>query len=240
MKSILLTLLCAVALFGQQTVTRIVHLKHVDTDNLKVVVGMMSAGKVNWQPDKAMRLIGLSGPSDLVDAVEATIKKMDVPPVPEKNVELTFHILAAGGQSPSSPIPSDLTSVVQQLGGVFGLKSFRLLETAVMRGREGRGAESNGVIAIPVKVEASPRYYLRVSRVSSSHGDKGALIRIDGLDFSVSIPYAKVGGQGLDWLGSGIKTDIDVREGQKVVVGKSSLDSSNQSIFLVVTARILD
>lgn len=240
MKSLLLTLLCTVALVGQQTVTRIVHLKHVDTDNLKVVVGMMSAGKVNWQPDRAMRLIGLSGPSDLVDAVEATIKKMDVPPVPEKNVELTFHIIAAGGPSPSSPIPADLTGVVQQLGSVFGLKAFRLLETAVMRSREGRGVESSGIIAIPVKVEASPRYSLRANKVSASTGDKGPLIRIDGLDFSVSVPYAKVGGQGLDWLGTGIRTDIDVREGQKVVVGKSSIDSSNQSIFLVVTAKMLD
>ena len=240
MKSLLLTLFCAVALFGQQTVTRIVHLKHIQTDNVKVVVGMIAAGKVDWQPDPRMRLIGLSGPVELVNAVEEAIKKLDVPPPPERNVELTFHILAAGGQAPSSPIPAELNGVVQQLGGVFGLKSFRLLETAVMRGREGRGVESSGVIAIPVKVEASPRYFLRVAKVSASAGDKGSLVRIDGLDFSVSVPTAKVGGQGLDWLGTGLKTDIDVREGQKVVVGKSSLDNSNQSIFLVVTAKMLD
>ena len=34
--------------------------------------------------------------------------------------------------------------------------------------------------------------------------------------------------------------DIDVREGQKVVVGKLSIDNASQSIFLVVTAKVVD
>lgn len=243
MKLLLLSLFLAGALFGQENVSRVIKLTNINPVDTQAVMDIMSAGKVRWQAQDGLRIIVLHGPLELVDAIEAAVKKLDVPrvaPPAPKNIELTFHILAAGGTGLTSAIPADLVGVVQQLGNVFGLKSFRLLETTVMRGRDGRGMEGNGVIAIPVKVDASPRYYLRLQKVTAPSAESGRLIRIDGLDFRVDIPYSKVGAQGLDWLGAGIKTDMDLREGQKVVVGKSSLDASGQVVFLVVTAKVVD
>jgi hypothetical protein len=240
MKRILLTLLCTAALFGQEVVSRVVQLKYVHPDNTQAVLDILAAGKVRWRTDTSLRIIAMNGPTELVEAMEAAIKKLDMPPPAIRNIELTFSILTAGTQAGSDTVPPDLAGVVQQLGKVFGLKSFRLLETAVMRGREGRPLESSGILSVPVKVDSSPRYHLRFQRVSTSPAEKGLLIRIDGLDFNVSIPVLKVGGQGLDYMGAGIKTDVDVREGQKVVVGKSSLDTTGQSVFLVVSAKVLD
>jgi hypothetical protein len=240
MKRILLTLLCTAALFGQEVVSRVVQLKYVHPDNTQAVLDILAAGKVRWRTDTSLKIIAMNGPNELVEAMEAAIKKLDVPPPAIRNIELTFNILVAGSQAGADTVPPDLTGVVQQLGKVFGLKSFRLLETAVLRGREGRPMESGGILAIPVKVESSPRYFLRFQRVSTSPAEKGLLIRIDGLEFNVSIPVLKVGGQGLDYMNPGMKTDIDVREGQKIVVGKSSLDTTGQSVFLVVSAKVLD
>lgn len=240
MKRLLLTLLCAAALFGQEQVSRVVQLKHIHPDGTHAVLDILAAGKVRWRTDTVLKIIAMNGPAELVEAMEAAIKKLDVPPPAIRNIELTFNILAAGTQVGTDTVPPDLAGVVQQLGKVFGLKSFRLLETAVLRGREGRPMESSGVLPVPVKVDASPRYFLRFQKVSTSPAEKGLLIRIDGLDFSVSIPVLKVGGQGLDYVSAGIKTDVDVREGQRVVVGKSSFDTTGQSVFLVVSAKVLD
>ncbi len=38
----------------------------------------------------------------------------------------------------------------------------------------------------------------------------------------------------------GINTDLDVREGQKVVVGKTNMDSSDRALIVVVTAKVVE
>jgi hypothetical protein len=37
-----------------------------------------------------------------------------------------------------------------------------------------------------------------------------------------------------------VKTNIDIREGQKVVVGKANIDGSNAALILVVTVKIVE
>jgi hypothetical protein len=39
---------------------------------------------------------------------------------------------------------------------------------------------------------------------------------------------------------SGIRTDVDVREGQKVVVGKSNISGSVDALILIVTAKVVE
>ena len=39
---------------------------------------------------------------------------------------------------------------------------------------------------------------------------------------------------------AGITTDIDVREGQKVVVGKANIDNSDNALILILTAKVVD
>ena len=39
---------------------------------------------------------------------------------------------------------------------------------------------------------------------------------------------------------AGFGTDVDVREGQKVVVGKAAVGGTNSALILVITARVLE
>jgi len=240
MKRLLLTLLCVSVLFAQEPISRVVQIKHFQPDFASPVLDILSAGKVRWRPDNNLKYIALHGPAELVEAMEAALKKLDVPAPAEKNIELTFHMLLASAQGESSAIPPDLTGVAQQLRNVFGLKSIRVLETAVMRGREGQQMETSGLVALPVKVDATPQYNIRLQKLLTSPSEKAVLVRIDKLEFRVSIPSLKIGGQGLTYDSASISTNVDVREGQKVVVGKSGLDATAQSVFLVVSAKVLD
>ena len=181
----------------------------------------------------------MNGPGELVAAMEEAIKKLDVPVPPAKNIELTFHMLLASPQGESPAIAPELAGVVQQLRNVFGLKSVRVLETAVLRGREGNGGETNGVMSPPTKVDAPASYGLRYSRMYVSAGEKGPNIRINELRFWAKMPIANAAG-GIQFMEAGMNTDVDIREGQKVVVGKTSIDTAAQSIFLVVTAKVVD
>jgi hypothetical protein len=44
----------------------------------------------------------------------------------------------------------------------------------------------------------------------------------------------------VQYIDTGFNTGIDVREGQKVVVGKANIDGSNNAMTLVVTARVAE
>ena len=37
----------------------------------------------------------------------------------------------------------------------------------------------------------------------------------------------------------GIQTDVDLREGQKVVVGKSNIESTDSALFVILTAKLV-
>ena len=124
MKRLLLTLLCAAALFGQEPVSRVVPIKHFQPDFAAPVLDILSSGKVKWRTDNQLKNIALHGPAELVDAMEAAIKKMDVP---TRNIELTFHMLLASPQGDSGAIPPHLAGVVQQLRTVFGSKAIRVV-----------------------------------------------------------------------------------------------------------------
>lgn len=239
MKRLLLTLLCAAALFAQESISRVVQVKHFQPDFAVPVLDILSAGKVRWRPDNNLKNIALHGPAELVEAMEAAIKKLDVPAPAAKNIELTFHMLLASPQGESAAISPELAGVVQQLRNVFGLKSIRVLETAVLRGREGTGGLTTGMMAPPGKVDIPATYLLAYDRAEISAGEKGAHVRINKLRFNAKLPLAHGAGS-VQYFESGINTDVDIREGQKVVVGKSSIDSASQSIFLVVTAKVVD
>ena len=147
--------------------------------------------------------------------------------------------------------------MAKQLRSVFGYTDFKLLDSTIVRVREGVSAETSGNAG---QMDASqpgmpPSFYqLRFKSARLTPGDKGNMIRIDGFRFGVRIPYATgsfqpgAGGQGVSPLVStqyqfsevGFNTELDVREGQKVVVGKSKVDSSGSAFVLVVTAKAVD
>jgi hypothetical protein len=238
MKRLFLMLLCGVALLAQDTVSRIVKVKHINPESATMILNVLAGKQVHWQPDAQMKIIALNGPSDLVKALEEAIQKLDVPQPVVRNVELTFHMLLAAPQGDSAAVPPELAGVATQLRNVFGLKSLRVLETAVLRGREGNGGQMSGVMSMPAKVEANATFELRYSKMQVSSSEKGQNIRIDNLRFLAKVPHAA--GNGFQFSDAAMNTDIDVREGQKVVVGKSSIDAAAQSLFLVVTAKVVD
>jgi hypothetical protein len=243
MNRILLALLCTAGLFAQEQVSRVLQLRHIHPDHTRAVLDILGAGKVNWKIDGNLRIVAMHGPTDLVDAMEAAIKKLDVPhppPPPMKNIEVTFHLLLASPQGEATAVSPDLAGVVQQLRNVFGLKSVRVLETAVLRGREHKGAQTSGIMAPPGKVDIHATYSIRYQNAVVSAGEKGASIRLDNLGFNAKIPLSQGALNNVQFYDASISTDVDVREGQKVVVGKSSVDSGSQSIFLVVTAKVVD
>jgi hypothetical protein len=248
-------------------VRRVFQLKHVDPLEL---LPMLHVFPVEKHANQRFKTISVSGSREMVAAVEETIRRFDVPassqPVPlARNVDLTVHLLIGEEQPSTEAPPAALKPVVDQLTTLFPYKGYRLAETLVMRTRDGTEGHLSGMIRLAKpRPEHDPRpswrqapYSFSFRRATIREGEKAGLsaaapaperqIRLDHLELGVDVPHAVAifgapedGKTPFEYKRVGLKTDIDVREGQKVVVGKATLDGTGQALILVVTAKVIE
>jgi len=231
-------LLLAAPLLAQnnQQVTKLIILKNIDS---RAVTNLTSWG-VTMVPSGSG--IALSGPQDKVAAVEAAIKQLDVP---AKSVDLTVYFVVGGDQANLAgyAVPQDLRDVIAQLKGAFGFKDYKMLDTLTLRTRAGSSADTSGILN-----GANPPKMSVFSIRSASVSEDGSTIRIERMHAGLRIPYTKTNvdpktamatGRSVDYINSGIEQDVDIKVGQKVVVGRSSLEGPQQALFLILTASVI-
>jgi hypothetical protein len=227
-------------------VSRILTLKHINATNTQAVCNTFGKS-VRCSYDDRLKIVGLAGPKDVVDAVQDAIQKLDVGPEQPRNVELTFFVLVGLTSGPGGQIPEDLAGVAKQLKTVFSFQSFKVMESMVIRAREGRGGEASGLMPpLPgMPAEAlKPVYQLRFQNVQITGAPESRSVRVDNLRFGGKIPFVtgpgEPGKQTYQYIDTGINTDVDMKEGQKIVVGKAGMSSANDSMFLVVSAKVIE
>jgi hypothetical protein len=231
---ILAALLIATPLFAQtpppaaqERSTKLITLKYVDP---QAIINIVRPFGVDIQFNREMKVMSISGSPQNLAAAEAAIRQLDVAP---KNIELVAYFVVAGNQpATGGSIPAELRDVIAQLKSTFTFKEYSMLDTLTLRTRAGSSAETTGVISPPT----AP--YPKLSQFSirnATVGDDGT-IRIDRMHAGLRIPLA---GPKLDYLNTGIDQDVDIKDGQKVVVGRASLEGPEKALFLILTARVV-
>ncbi len=226
-----------------QFIQRIFPVKNVDVRHLRDLLGIFG---VNIVANDEPRVLAVSGPKERVEAVAEAIRQLDVPAAPRRNVELTAYMIVASPKaSDSGGLPAALDSVVKQLKTVFAYQGYRLLESFVLRGREGENGSTMGHAPSPALPDAPEKvdYEFGYSTVTVSPGDAPRMIRLDGLELSLVVPIPRNSDpktRDFNYVKGRINTDIDIREGQKVVVGKANVDGSDSAFFLVVMAGVVE
>ncbi|MBI1792300.1 MAG: hypothetical protein HYR60_32665 [Acidobacteria bacterium] len=247
MRLITTLLLCAACLPGQEKEkpkaeewgVRIFQVKYVNVGHLR---DLFKVFRAQIEANVQLKTLTVNAPVGVLGPIEEAVKKLDVPPPPAQNVELTLFIVAASDQPPSGALPADLEPVTKQLRATFGHKGFRLVDTQVIRTRPGETAESSSIVEPsaprPDNQKIISQYKCRVSAITSD--EKGRSIRLDNIRFGLKVPVT-IGVGSVQYIDVGLSTDIDVREGQKVVVGKaSSIEGGDKASFLVVSAKIVE
>jgi len=220
---------------------RVIEVKQADPYALQRTLSGVLGGlaSVNATPGALV----VRGSGEAVSVIEAAIKKLDVPPAPTPenrpapNVELTVHLLYASAQEdPTATVPQDLDGTVRQLRSLFPYKGYRVLDTLVIRSRSGRETVTNGTLP------GSDSSYDFRFRPEVAAGPVPRIVRLGSLQLSVKMrsypdPADKTRYQFLD---SGIRTELDAREGQKTVVGKSNVSGTDDAIILVVSPKVIE
>ncbi|HLY19792.1 MAG TPA: secretin N-terminal domain-containing protein [Bryobacteraceae bacterium] len=206
---------------------RVFLLKYADARNIANVLGVFGYG---IKADRDLHVVAVSAPAEVMTAIDEAVKRLDVPAAAPKDVDLVVYMVVASDQpSAGSGLPSELQAVGDELKKIFAYKSFRLLDSVVLRTQPGNRAEANGVVVVPNNVGERP-YHFSVIPSAVTDDLKGRLIRLDQLHMNVSLPGSHE---------VGIQTEITLREGQQVVVGKSNM-GTDQALVLVVTAKVVE
>lgn len=208
-------------------VHKLIQLKYVDANAVRSVLGALPG---SIQADDRLHVLVVNLPPDVVAMVESAVAKLDVPPL---DFDLTVYLISS---APHDNLPPALESTMKQLHGVFSYSGYQMLEDFVIRGRDGQQGSASGTFH-----GTRSTYSFRYQQASVS-GDAPHTIRLRDLNLMLRYPSGGVNikdGQP-NMQTTGLETDIDIREGQKVVVGKSDLNNGDSPLILVVTAKVVE
>ncbi len=231
----------------QGNVTKIVRVRYGSPRVLATMAG--SSSGIHYQWDDSLGAIVLKGPPSAVESVEQTIRELDVPSSssPSKDVEITVSVIGASNRPellPQGEVPDSLTAVVKQLRAVFPYKNYQLLSSMLMRSREGTKAENQGIMQGFSGANSSypSPYNLVYEEANVTSLDGKPMIHLRNFRF---FNHARVPVNGSDssqytMSDVGLLTDVDLREGQKVVVGKANMENSDSALFVILSARLVE
>jgi hypothetical protein len=212
----------------EKMVTKVITLKNANNVSSSVLDGIGLIVK------RSGDIVVVTGAPDRVDTAEAILKQLDVPlpprPVapPRKSIQLTAYLIVASrSEVQGTPLPKELASAVNQVASVFPYKSFNLVDAIDLRLTDNTGGYLNGIV--PQGQQTFPnggKYMLSVNRIALVDGTPDNLLRINKFDLILNDVK--------------LSTDIDLKEGQKVVVGKANIDGSSNALIVILTAKIVD
>lgn len=227
--------------------TLIIKVEHGNVQKIASLLGVFQISGCQVVPDEQMQVLAVSGSSDAVTQIEDAVKLLDKPTPSEptkKNLELLVYLLEGCTQSiPDEIMPAELEDVVAQLSQTFRFPSFRLRDTLLLRCRDGEGTEISN--AFPDD-GGSGTQKLRIERVAVSSENLPMTVHLDEFIYGANLVLpssAQLSSTGqsprVQRVDVGFKANLDVQEGQKVVVGKANLGSVEKTVFVVVTVKIV-
>lgn len=227
---------------------KIFDVKYADVDALSRMLNDLRHGS---SPDKAIPQPGLHAiaveaySTAFLQSSEDLIQRFDVPEMSvaqNHDFEIVAYLLAASrAASPGEALPKELDEVARQLKETFGYTDVKLIDSAIEHCREGRDAFTQGSVSGLSEGASQPSTYELTHRVVRYEpGTKKGSVTLYGFQFKLRLAYLPAGQTTgpTQWQDVTFQTDLNVPEGQSVVVGKSKIGTEDKSVVLGLQVRM--
>lgn len=220
---VLIVALAAVGVAAQQADGKVVvqtyKFKFKTADRAAQVIRPLigSEGSVSIQPGSNTLVI-----SDRAQNVEKISKAIAEYDVPSRTFKLEIKLVAAGRVTGTPPaVPEDLRDVSTKLSGVLRFNSFEKVGELAVTGSEGDSVKRD---------------------VDGLYQADFTIGEYDPVTGSVQLSDFRLGryqqaAAGRKELSDLLKTTLNLKVGQTVVLGASKLPESNRALLLIVVAR---
>ena len=234
-----------------ETRKRQVKVFEVKYASVEALAGMLNDLRHGSSPDRAIPQPGLHAieveaySTAFLQSAEELIQRFDVPEMSvaqNHDFEVVAHILSASATAAAAAtLPKDLEGVANQLKGTFGYTDIALVDSVIEHCREGRDAFTKGNVSGLSEGATQPSTYEMAHRlVRYEPGTKKGSITLYGFQFKMRLAYLPAGQTTgtAQWQDVTFQTDLNIPEGQSVVVGKSKIGTEDRSLVLVLQVRM--
>ncbi|HVF56776.1 MAG TPA: hypothetical protein VM934_11535 [Pyrinomonadaceae bacterium] len=225
---------------------RVFEIKYRDPNTLVGVLYALGSGfkGATITHSQTFKTITVRDFPENIATIEEAIKRLDTPEPSRPDIEFRVHILiASNGGTGTSQFPAELTDVLKQLQSTLSYKNYSLMTSQVLRTKEGpTGVSNKGVAELKLSTETAasnnPIFYeYRLSMISLEDGAAGASkVQIGNFNFAMRIPL-NVSAASLQYESIGFTTPVSVRQGEKVVVGTTTMQ--DKGIIIVLAANMM-
>lgn len=194
---------------------------HIDVQDVAPVLDLLDI-EYALKPDQ--NIIVLRGEPQSMETALKVIEALDQP---RPSFELRLFVLSASKDKPSQgSLSPGLEKAVDQLRELFGYRSFALLDSVFLQVMEGRQGQIDGGVQLAGAAERTP-YHLSFRKIHRVPEADRTRVRLDGLSFELSAPEA-------DSRLAQLRTDVEILEGQKAVIGSSTPGGLAETLVLIV------
>lgn len=216
-KAILILMLAAAPLAGQEWQTKIVHLRHRSAQSMAELLRNIS--KFNALSNREFNTVTLNGAPESIKTAEAIIEQYDTP---ARQAELIFRVIEA---SSAPEGPNDAADLVPaELKTLLRYSRYKRLDSAIVRGVEGSHLRTTmaGNLRVDFEFRVRPE-------------SKPPLI---DLNLSVSGPPSSLG-EKITQLPALLETSAALKDGETVVLGASKMREGANALIVLVTGKLL-
>jgi hypothetical protein len=219
----------------------VVEVKHLRGPRLEQAVRLLSTflqpGNATSYPE--LNAIVLRGAPESVSAAEALLKKFDVPApagspsiVVPQTVQVRIYMVQGADDGQSGTLPSEIAPAVEQMKKSFVYKSYRLIDTVIMQGQLGKEVNASGLM--PQALLQHGLYQVSIRELQPA--EDGKALQLKRFFFNIRVPL-RVTEKDIQYADANVSSDLTIRFGQKLVVGKLSALPNGNTIFLILTAE---
>jgi hypothetical protein len=141
-----------------------------------------------------------------------------------------------------TPTPAELSDVVRQLQSTLGYKNYSLMGSQVVRGKEGNWDVYNKGVADIRMASDTPAgknpvfytYYIRSVSLDNAGGHPR--IQVGEFNMNMNVPLS-VAPDKIAYQEVGFKNPVSLRDGERVVVGTTSI--ADKSVVVILTATTM-
>ncbi|MBA3247465.1 MAG: hypothetical protein H0T63_05215 [Pyrinomonadaceae bacterium] len=218
--------------------SRIFEVKHRDPDSLLSVLRLLTSGHKgsSVSSNSTFKTITVRDFPENIASIEDALKRLDTPEAPRPDIELRMHVLLASNtEGLSGATPADLKDALTQLQSTLNFKNYQLLTTVVQRTKESLGRIPDYINGIGSVELPTP------GRGNQTYSYNFSADRLSLVESSPNVSSVQLGNFSFNINGDGssarIQSDVGIREGEKVVVGTSSL--KDKALILVISAKLI-
>ena len=223
--------------------SKVFEVKHRDADSLVEVLRQLSSGfkGASISASSEFKTIVVRDFPENLATIEEALKRLDTPTAPRPNIELHMHVLvasnASGAGAATGQFPAELRDVLTQLRETLSYRNYELATSVVQRLTEtSRGLHGKGTFELSRSPTSAGSvtlpYQFEINSVSLAPTPAGVpTVQIGEFEFSTGVTSQTLDNR------TQVQTALNLRDGEKVVVGTATF--GDRALIIVLTVKLI-